>query len=128
MENSYTFASFFMTLLVEALEKFFESKFEFEGGPLGQLTHFDGFAYWHLLYYSEGGGLVKIVADSDSTLRAFPTVEIEGVFADEFEVGPLSGEIGTVLILHPKGAKEGKYYVCITKTTDGRMSLATSVS
>lgn len=115
-----------MRLPIEILETFFEGKFRFQQ-QLGQLTHFDGFLYWHLLWMAEDEEFLKIIADRDPEPAAFPTVEVEGRYSDELSLSPLSGGVGVALVLRPQGADEPKNYVVITKTKDGRLSLSTTV-
>jgi hypothetical protein len=115
-----------MALPIEALETFFQGEFRFQQ-RLGQLTHFDGYAHWHVLWTPEDGQFLKIVADRDPMLAAFPTVEVEGRFSDDLTLSPLSGGAGVALVLRPEGAGESKNCVTITKTKDGRLSLSTAV-
>jgi hypothetical protein len=114
-----------MSLPIKLLEEFFEAQFSFEDPPLGQLTHFDGYAHWHLLYDQESQSL-KILAGRDSVSCAFPTVEIEGVYLDDCSVSPLTGG-GTALILRPRGVSVVSHFVVITKTKRGSLSLSTTV-
>jgi hypothetical protein len=115
-----------MAFPIETLETFFGAKFQFEQ-LLGQLTHFDGYAYWHVLWMPTGGEFLKIAADSNSMLGAFPTVEIEGRYADDVSVVTLSGGVGVALVLHPKRSDKPMNYVTITKTKEGRLSLSITV-
>lgn len=119
-----------MPLPIEILEAFFESKFQREQRA-AQLIHFDGFAYWHLLWMPHDSQFLKIVAcDSPVVCPAYPTVEVEGRYSDDISVYPLSGGIAVALTLRPEGsdkATEAMNHVIITKTKDGRFSLSTTV-
>jgi hypothetical protein len=114
-----------MGLPIETLEAFFGEKFRFEQ-RVGQLTHFDGYLYWHLLWMPESGQFLKIIADRDHKVAAFPTVEVEGCYSDDLSVSPLSSG-GVALVLQPECANEPKNHVVITKTKNGRLSLSTTV-
>jgi hypothetical protein len=113
-----------MPLAIEILQEFFGTPFSFEDQSFGQLTHFDSYAYWHILYIPERQFL-KIFAGRDSLTSAFPTVEIEGIYSD-CSISPLTGG-GTALILRPKGVDNTSNYVVITKTKNGTLSLSTTV-
>jgi hypothetical protein len=112
-----------MALPIETLEAFFEAKFDTDGQPARVLRHFDGYAYWHVLYIQEYR-LLKITAGDEPGFTSFPTVEIEGVYSDEIRVGPLSGGVGTVLILQPKDLNSSSVHVAFTKLRSGRISLS----
>jgi hypothetical protein len=115
-----------MPLPIETLEAFFEAKFLFHQ-RVAQLTHFDGFAYWHLLWIPEDGQFLKIAADRESELLPFPTVEIEGRYSDDISISPLSGGVGVALILRPEATNETGRRVIVTKTKSGRLSLSTAI-
>jgi len=112
-----------MALPIETLEAFFEEKFRFEQG-LGQLTRFDGYAYWHVLLMPDDGEYLRITAGADAMLDTFPTVEVGGHYSDNVTVSPLSGGVGFALVLHPKGCDDNRDCVVITKLTNGRLSLS----
>jgi|GEM_PF-4602466 hypothetical protein len=114
-----------MAFPLEIVEGFFEARFHFDGQALGQLTHFDGYAHWHVLYDRERQFL-KILAGRDPGLSAYPTVEVEGVYSDDCSVSALTGG-GMALVLRPKGIDNASHYVAITKTKHGSMSLSTTV-
>jgi hypothetical protein len=115
-----------MPLPIEILEGFFGEKFHFEQ-RMGELAHFDGYAYWHLLLIPEDGQFLNIMAGESATSEAFPTVEVGGCYTDDIKVVPLSGNCGTALILRPEGHSDDRNCVVITKTRKGRLSLSTTV-
>jgi hypothetical protein len=115
-----------MAFPLETIETFFGTKFR-----EGWLTHFDGYAHWHLLWVPEMGHYLQIVVGDHPTPNAYPTLEVGGRYTDEVAVMSVSnsdGEItGAALILRPIGADTSMNYVVITKTKGGTLSLSTTV-
>jgi hypothetical protein len=112
-----------MMLSVDDIETFFEARFEaMEPGPGSALHHFDGYAHWTVLYTDDS---LCISAGSQIGASAFPVVELTAYCS---RVGTSSaGGVGPTLILHPNDTDEMSSVVVLTKTTQGRISLCTSV-
>ena len=114
-----------MALHIEKIEAFFETQFQDKAERVWQLTKFDGYAYWIILYFP-ADQFLKFIMDRDPILSATPAVEIEGSYSEEVSVSPLIPE-GHMLMLRPQGAINSRNYVCITKVKNGRFSLSTTV-
>lgn len=113
-----------MPLEIQTLQTFFQAKFHFFDRSFGELTHFDGAAYWHVLYHTTSH-LMKISAGPEPLPGSIPTVEIEGSYS-ESSVSLLTGG-DVMLVLRPHDVSDPRNYVAITKTKSGRLSLATTV-
>ena len=115
-----------MPLDIKKLEAFFGSRLQcLDAAPsrMRWLTHFDGFVHWHVLWVPERE-LLKISADRDARLEAFPTVEVEG-FYSSVSILALTGG-ATALVLQPVGAHHSMNFLVVTRTVAGRLSLSTT--
>lgn len=110
-----------MKLPVEAIEKFFEAKFEnMDPGPGLDLHHFDGRVHWEVWCIED---LLFFKADSEMEHgSSFPIVEF-GIYCSHLSTATASG-VGPVLILHSNNSREINRGVSLTKTKEGRISLA----
>lgn len=117
-----------MTFDIGQGEDFFGAKFELIDPSLSQMreiTCFDGYAHWRV-WFKEETQMLFFTSDKDIYQNAFPTLEI-GIFCSDSEVSTFftAGEIE--LILHPKGSAHSHNLLVITKTKEGRFSLATTL-
>ncbi len=116
-----------MTFDIGQVEDFFGAKFELIDPSLSQMreiTCFDGYAHWRV-WFDDETQMLFFTADSDIYQNAFPTLEI-GIFCSDSEVSTFTG--GEIeLILRTKATSGGYNLLVITKTKEGRFSLATTL-
>lgn len=105
------------------LEEFFAAKFEFEPEFPSQKAaqFFDGAVFWDV-WFHETDHLLFFRAGVEEFHIPSTTLEI-GIYYDTLKVSPLTGGGEALLITH---RNEGASLM-ITKTTEGRFSLATSL-
>jgi hypothetical protein len=111
---------------ISVVEDFLGIRRETVDGELAWwLDYFDGCIYWHFLA-GDDHSLVKVACSHEPHLGALPTVELEGRYSGDYQVGKLNtGD--AVLILKPEGVLRSIYFVCITKQRSGALSLSTTL-
>ena len=113
-----------MSLPVKQVEEFFEARFEpMSPGPGRELHHYDGFAYWSVLW--DGEDYFFISADKEIGGSVFPVVEV-AAYCSRVSTSHAVG-VGPVLVLHPNDTEESSRFLVLTKMKAGRVSLCVSV-